>query len=204
MKQQALVVDDHPVVRNGIKQLLHRAFPSMFIKESSGTDGVIEEICGDPWSFVTLDLSLPGGQNGLHIIRQINSCCPQIPIIVFSLFSEEEYGPRALRSGAVAYVSKDRSPLALVEAIKSALAGKLDRGISPPTVPLPILSNREIQVLKHLAKGTSRHETAQAIGIAEKTVATYRARLLQKLGARTNVDLIRHAVEDGLIEEERH
>ena len=96
MKQQALVVDDHPVVRNGIKQLLHRAFPSMFIKESSGTDGVIEEICGDPWSFVTLDLSLPGGQNGLHIIRQINSCCPQILIIVFSLFSEEEYGPRAL------------------------------------------------------------------------------------------------------------
>src|SRR5262245_40577558 len=111
--QQALVVDDHPIIRDGIKQLLLLVFPSMTIRDSSGAEGVVEEICGFPWSFVTLDINLPN-QNGLHIIKEAQTCRPEIPIIVFSLYSEDQYGPRALRAGAAAYVSKARSSIELV------------------------------------------------------------------------------------------
>jgi two-component system, NarL family, invasion response regulator UvrY len=122
-EKRALLVDDHPIIRDSLKQLLQKTFPSILIRVSTGTDSVLEEICSYPWTFVTLDINLPG-QNGLHIIRKIQTCCPQIPIIVFSLFSENQYRPRALRAGAVAYVSKEGSPLKLVEVIKSVLGGK--------------------------------------------------------------------------------
>ena len=104
-EQQALVVDDHPIIRDSIKQLLARAFPSLHIRDSSGTDGILEEICSYPWAFVTLDINLPG-RNGLHIIRELQGCCARVPIIVFSLYSEEQYAPRALRAGAAAYLSR--------------------------------------------------------------------------------------------------
>lgn len=194
-EQQALVVDDHPIIRDGIKQLLVRAFPALHIRDSSGTDRVLEEICSYPWAFVTLDINLPG-QNGLHIIREIQGCCPKVPIIVFSLFSEDQYGPRALRAGAAAYVSKERSPLEFVEVVRSVLRGE-KKGQGQPAAP--VLSIRETEVLTRLGKGMNRQQIAQELGINEKTVSTYRARLLHKLNARTTVNLLRFAADEGLL-----
>jgi DNA-binding NarL/FixJ family response regulator len=194
-EQRALVVDDHPIIRDGIKQLLVRAFPSLHIRDSQGTDGVLDEICSYPWAFVTLDINLPG-QNGLHIIRETQGCCPTVPIIVFSLFSEDQYGPRALRAGAAAYVSKDRSPLELVEVVQSVLRGE-KKGQSKP--PARALSTRETEVLNLLGKGMNRQQIAHELGINEKTVSTYRARLLHKLDARTTVNLLRFASDEGLL-----
>ncbi|HKU53316.1 MAG TPA: response regulator transcription factor, partial [Nitrospira sp.] len=101
--KQALVVDDHPIVRDSIKELLQRAFPSVTVMDSSGGNGLLEEVCGTPWVFVVLDINLPG-QNGLDIIKQTKVRRPDIPIIVFSLYSERQYAARALRAGAVAYL----------------------------------------------------------------------------------------------------
>ena len=194
-EQQALVVDDHPIIRDSIKQLLARAFPALHIRDSSGSDRVLEEICSFPWAFVTLDINLPG-QNGLHIIREIQVCCPKVPIIVFSLFSEDQYGPRALRAGAAAYLSKERSPLELVEVVRSVLRGE-KKGQSPSAAP--VLSSRETEVLTLLGKGMNRQQIAHELGINEKTVSTYRARLLHKLNVRTTVNLLRFAVDEGLL-----
>jgi DNA-binding NarL/FixJ family response regulator len=194
-EQQALVVDDHPIIRDGIKQVLVRAFPSLHICDSPGTDRILEEICSYPWAFVTLDINLPG-QNGLHIIREIQGCCPTVPIIVFSLFSEDQYGPRALRAGAAAYLSKERSPLELVEVVRSVLRGE-KKGQSKPAGRG--LSTRESEVLTLLGKGMNRQQIARELGINEKTVSTYRARLLHKLDARTTVNLLRFAADEGLL-----
>ncbi len=195
-EQQALVVDDHPIIRDGIKQLLVRAFPSLHIRDSSGAAGVLEEICSYPWAFVTLDINLRG-QNGLHIIREMQGCCPTVPVVVFSLFPAEQYGPRALRAGAAAYVSKERSPVELVEVVQSVLRGE-KKDQNTPTARA--LSGRETEVLNLLGKGMNRRQIAQELGINEKTVSTYRARLLHKLDARTTVNLLRFAAEEGLLE----
>jgi two-component system invasion response regulator UvrY len=192
---RALIVDDHPVIRDGIKQLLQQTFPSMNVADSAGTSEVVEEICGKPWTFVLLDINLPG-QNGLHLIKKIQEHRPDIPIIVFSLFSEEQYESRALRAGAAAFVSKARPVLELVEVIKFVL--RREKPVSEPTSRMD-LSARESEVLSLLAQGLSRQGIAQALGIDETTVSTYRARLLQKLDARTTLDLLRLAADEGLL-----
>jgi DNA-binding NarL/FixJ family response regulator len=195
--KQALVVDDHPIVRDGVTELLQRAFPSIIIKASSGKDGVLQEVCGYPWAFVVLDISLPG-QNGLDIIKATRASHPEIPIIVFSLFPHKQYAARALRAGAAAYVSKAREPMDLVDAVKAALRG--ERARVPGEARVKGLSDREVQVLNLLARGTSRKEISQHLGINEKTVSTYKARLLEKLEVTTLADLIRYATEEGLLE----
>jgi DNA-binding NarL/FixJ family response regulator len=190
--KQALVVDDHPIVRDGIKELLQRAFPSVVIKDSSGTDGVVQEICAHPWAFVVLDINLPG-QNGLDIIKKTKARQPDIPIIVFSLYSERQYAARALRAGAVAYLSKERPPRDLIE------GGPIKKP-REVLVSQPVLSDREVQVLALFVRGMSRKEISQELNINEKTVSTYRARLLHKLDVKNLVELIRYAVEEGLVD----
>ena len=194
--QQALVIDDHPIVREGIKDLLLKEVPSLVITTSSGTDGVLEEVCCRRWAFVVADINLPG-YHGVDIIRKVKSCCPETPIVVFSLYAEEQYADRALRAGALAYVSKDRPPAALVDCVKAALRGEL---VKRPLATRAVLSQREIQVLRSLAQGMKRQDIARALDINEKTVSTYRARLLHKLGVRNLVELIRYAVEEGLVD----
>ncbi len=197
--KQALVVDDHPIVREGVRDLLQRAFPSLLIKDSPGSDGVLKEVCEYPWAFVVLDINLPG-QNGLDIIKKVKSCCPGIPIIVFSFYSERQYAARALRAGAIAYLSKDRSPRDLIDVVTMALEGKPVKKPREAMVSQPVLSDREIQVLGLFVKGMSRKEISQALSISEKTISTYRARLFHKLGVRNVVELIRYAVEEGLVD----
>ena len=119
-----------------------------------------------------------------------------VPIIVFSLFSEDQYGLRALRAGAAAYLSKERSPLELVEVVRSVLRGE-KKGQRQPAAP--VLSSRETEVLTLLGRGMNRQQIAHELGINEKTVSTYRARLLHKLNARTTVNLIRFAADEGLL-----
>lgn len=197
--KQALVVDDHPIVRDGIKELLQKAFPSVTIKDSSGADGLLDEVCSYPWAFVILDINIPG-QNGLDIIKKTKARRPEIPIIVFSLYPERQYAARALRAGAAAYLSKERPPGDLVEIAKSILEGGTVKKPREVMVSQPLLSDREVQVLSLFVRGLSRKEISQELNINEKTVSTYRARLLHKLGVRNLVELIRYAVEEGLVD----
>ena len=196
--KKALIVDDHPVVRNGLKNLLEIEFPKLIIEESSGSEGTVQEVCGYPWAFVILDINLPD-QNGLVILKKARTFCPNVPIIVFSLFSERQYAARAVKAGAFAYLSKECPTRDLLDAVRMALRGeraKKPRG----TIAHPALSDREIQVLGLIVKGLSRKEIAQHLGINEKTVSTYRARLLVKLNVQNLVELVRYAMEEGLVE----
>lgn len=196
LRTHALVVDDHPIVCEGVKELLQQAFPSIAVTVSAGDEGILQEVCGNQWAFVVLDINLPR-HNGINILKQAKLRRPDIPIVIFSLFGEDQYAARAVRAGAVAYVSKDRSPQDLVGAVKLALQGiRTSREVLAP----PALSNREVQVLHLFAKGMSRKDIARTLAINGKTVSTYKARLLQKLGLRHLVDLIRYADEAKLIE----
>ena len=197
--RHALIVDDHPVVRDGVRDILQRTFPSIQIKVSSGGAGLLEEVCGTSWAFIVLDINLPG-QNGLNIIRQAKTCCSTIPILVFSLYSERQYAARALRAGAVAYISKDRPPGDLIETVTAILEGKPLNKPRELMVSQPLLSDREVQVLGLLVRGLDRKEIAQELKINEKTVSTYRARLLQKLEVKNTVELIRYALDEGLVD----
>lgn len=197
--RDALVVDDHPIVREAIKELLQKHFPDIRVAESNGTASVVEDICAGNWSFVVLDMNLPD-RNGLDILKTVKTRRGDIPIIVFSLYAEGQYAPRALRAGAKAYLSKDRSPEDLIDVIRTVLAGGRIK-TSPYWISLrPGLSDREIQVLSLLTKGMTRKEIARVLRIHEKTVSTYRARLLEKLHLHTLVDLIRYAAEEGFVE----
>lgn len=197
--KEALVVDDHPLVRNGIKDLLQKVFPSLHVTVSEGGPGLVQEICDKEWAFVVLDINLPG-QNGIDVLKKVQSRCPHIPVVIFSLFPEKQYADRALRAGARAYLSKDRDPQDLIDAINMALRGQPVKRSRPSSVGRPVLSDREIQVLQYYVKGMNRKEIAGLLKINEKTVTTYRSRLLQKLELRNLIDLIRYAAEEGLIE----
>ena len=191
--KQALIVDDHPLVCQGVKELLQTSFPSLEVKTSAGGDGLLRELCGTPWAFVVLDVSLRD-QCGLTILKRIKSCCPKIPIIVFSAHPESQYAGRALRAGAVAYLSKARSPRDLIELARQILTV---RQIRRSVAKQPALSARERQVLQLLAKGLRRVEISKKLRISPKTVSAHQGNLLLKLDLRNVVELVRYAIEEG-------
>ena len=119
---EALIVDDHSIVRRGLADLLQKSFPHIKVRESDGGAGLVNEICWHPWAFVILDMNMPG-LDGLDVLRKVQATRPNISIIVFSLYSEKQYAARALQAGARAYLSKDRPPEELVEAVKTVLTG---------------------------------------------------------------------------------
>ena len=198
--KQALIVDDHPIVRAGIRELLQSAFPFIDIKESSGADGTLMEVCRHQWDVVILDMNLPG-QNGIDILKRTRLCRPNTPVIVFSLYPERQYAARALRAGAVVYLSKERSPQDLVAAVKMVFERESTENISQAVVSPPLLSHRESQVLTLLINGMGRREISQRLSITRGTVSAYRGRLLNKLNVRSPVELIRYAVEEGWLTE---
>jgi DNA-binding NarL/FixJ family response regulator len=198
MTGEALLVDTHAIVRKAVKEVLRTAFPCIGIKESSGGQDLVGEICGFPWAFVMMDIHLPG-QNAIEIIKMAKSCCPMTPIIVFSTYSERQYATRALRAGAVVYLSKDRSLDDLIDAVRLALdvrrpQKRLDATVCKPTM----LSRREREVLKLFAQGLSRKEIAKRLSIKERTVSTYKTQLFEKLDLRNFAELINYAIEEGI------
>jgi DNA-binding NarL/FixJ family response regulator len=196
--KKALIVDDHPVLRGGLKALVEKDFPFIAVTEHSGAEGILEEICGTDWAFVILDISLPSA-NGIDILKKTRACCPEIPIIVFSLYSKSQFAARALRAGAFAYLPKDSELQDLVDVMKRALYRHkmIAAGERPKQ---PILSDREIQVLTMLGKGMSQKEVATYLKIDGRTVSTYKSRLMQKLDLHTSADLVRYASDENLID----
>jgi two-component system, NarL family, invasion response regulator UvrY len=120
--KDALIVDDHPVVREAIKGLIEKSFPDILVTECDGHTSVVNRICGANWAIVILDMNLPGA-NGLDILKAVKSAGNKVPIVVFSLYAKEQYAARALRAGAQAYVPKDRPSSDLIDAISTVLAG---------------------------------------------------------------------------------
>ncbi|WP_455371853.1 response regulator, partial [Petrachloros mirabilis] len=197
-----LLVDDHAIVRVGLKQTLADSFERLEVMEAGTGQEAIQKIQDSAWDLVVLDINLPD-TNGLDVLKRLKAIRPSLPIVVLSFHPEEQYALRALRSGAAAYVTKDSAPQELATAVKTVLAGR--RYVTPSlaermeTTPVQaagkplhaLLSDRELEVLSMIGSGKSVTEIAAGLDLSVKTVSTYRMRLLSKLQLKTTSALIR-------------
>ncbi|PAW66036.1 MAG: DNA-binding response regulator [Verrucomicrobiia bacterium Tous-C4TDCM] len=208
---RVLIADDHPLVRRGLRDLLLDHFPAAEIVEAGDAREALTAIAEGSWQLALIDLNLPG-RGGLDLLRDLKHLRSEIPLLVVSGHTEEEFALRALKLGAAGYVSKQSAPDVLVGAVKKVLSGgryvsaavaeKLAQAMAEgwSLTPHENLSLREMQVLQRIAGGRSVKEIAGELALSEKTIATYRSRISAKLGLGTNVELTRYAMQHGLTE----
>ena len=208
---RVLVADDHPLVRRGLRDLLLDHFPDAEIIEAGDAREALAAIAEGSWQLALIDLNLPG-RGGLDLLRDLKHLRSEIPLLVVSAHTEEEFALRALKLGAAGYVSKQSAPDVLVGAVKKVLSGgryvsaavaeKLAQAMAEgwSLTPHENLSIREMQVLQRIAAARSVKEIAGELALSEKTIATYRSRISAKLGLGTNVELTRYAMQHGLTE----
>jgi two-component system invasion response regulator UvrY len=205
-----LIADDHAIVRKGMKQLLLEEFPDAVIGEAENAESLIKKIISKTWDVVVCDLNMPG-RSGLDALKQIKQISPHLPVLIMSMYPAEQYAARALKAGAMGYLSKDSIHDELIEAVRAALRGKRfitsstteaildDFTTTSETASHSSLSDREFEVLKLLASGKTLSEIAEKFSLSLTTVSTYRSRILKKMAMRTNADLARYAFENGLV-----
>ncbi len=207
---EILIADDHSVVRRGLHQILKEGFPEANIEEAVDADSIIKKIQQKKYDVVLSDLSMPG-KSGLDVITQIKEINSGIPILILSIHPESQYAIRVLKAGASGYISKDLAPEELVNAVKIVLKGK--KYISPETeknlrirnsmeILKPAhdyLSDREFEVMKMLAAGSSISEIAHNMSLSNTTVSTYRSRILAKMNFKTNAEMVLYSLENKLI-----
>ena len=206
-----LVIDDHEIVRRGVKQILEENFLLVEVGEADSGQKGIAAVQREPWDLAIVDISLPD-QSGLELLCELHSTAPRLPLMVLSLHPEEQYAVRAFRAGAMAYLTKQTAPEELARAVKQVLTGRryvtasLGEHMAGSLSKNPAghdhhtLSERESEVLALLAQGQSVKKIAQSLALSIKTVSTYRARLLDKLQLTNNAELIRYALDHHLVE----
>ena len=205
-----LVVDDHPVVRQGIRQILAEASDIVVGDDAVNGSEALEKGRRDDWSAVLLDLSLAGA-DGLEILKQLRIERPNLPILVLSMHPEDQFAVRAIRAGASGYLTKDSAPQELVNAIRTVvdgdsylspwLAGRLAREVATNTGKSPHeqLSDREYQVMLRIASGQSTKQIASELCLSPKTVGTYRLRLAKKMALSTDAELTAYVFRNRLL-----
>lgn len=206
-----LIVDDHMVVRQGLKQILADEFPAANFGEAGTAAEALSKLEQDTWEIVLLDLNLPG-RGGLEVLADLKVMQPSLPVLVLSMHPEAEFAVRVLKAGAAGYLTKQSAADELVTAIRKAIGGgryitaslaeqlATDIAEGNDSLPHEELSNREFQTLRLLAAGKSVKEIGALLNISGKTVSTYRARILEKLQLKSTVDLARYAMEHGLVD----
>jgi len=208
-KAQLLVVDDHPIVRHGIVQLLNRQPDMEVVAEADDAESALNHLRERSFNLIVTDISLPG-LSGLDLIRRINATKDAPPMLVLSMHEESVYAERALTAGARGFVMKQEAPDKLVAAVRKLLAGgiylspqmeermlmTLVRGKPASSEPsLSVLTEREFEVLQMIAQGLTSAQIAVRVNRSIKSVEAYRTSLRTKLGAKTTVDLARLALE---------
>ena len=205
-----LVVDDHAIVRRGLMQILKEGFPNSIIEEAVDAESMIKELLKKDFDVIISDLSMPG-RSGLDTIPQIKKINPNIPVLIMSIHSEDQYAIRVLKAGASGFLNKNLVPEELVIAVKRVLQGKkyitaniaeklADHVDIDKSEPLHYyLSDREMNVLKFIVKGLPITDIAQNLFLSVTTVSTYRSRILSKLKLKTNAELIIYAIEHNLV-----
>ena len=207
---RALLVDDHEVVRRGLRQLLAEGYPDAEFGEASTLPQAREALARESWDLMFLDLNLPGG-SGLELLARSRELCPQIAVLVLSVYPEEEFAVRAFKLGACGYLTKASVADEILLAVRRVLAGgkyvsatlaeHLATALGSPLAQAPheALSPRELAVLRAVALGSTIKEIAANLQLSEKTIATYRTRVSDKLGVSSNVELARYALQNGLV-----
>ena len=206
---RVLLADDHTVVRRGLKQILAETEDIRTGGEVDSGAGVLHAAREKKYDVVLLDITLPD-QNGLEVLGQLRTAHPNLPVLMLSVHPEEQYAIRALKGGAAGYLTKDSAPEEMVAAIRkvyrggkyvsAALAERLAGLLgSQEKAPHESLSEREFQVMLLLANGKSVSEIANGLALSAKTVSTYRARLMEKLGVKSIAELVQYVMKYGLI-----
>ena len=205
-----LLADDHAVVRHGVKQILAEAFTQATFGEAQNTHELLEMVRKERWDIVVLDLAMPGG-SGLESLKQMKNDYPQMPVLILSMFPEDQYAVRTIRAGAAGYLNKESAPEELVQAFRKILRGGkyISASVADELVMYarqdddqPIhkhLSDREFHVLCLLASGKEVKEIATELSLSAKTISTYRTRLLIKMNMKTNAELTYYAIQNGLV-----
>ncbi len=209
---RVLLADDHKIVREGLRRIIEESGEMEVVAEASnGSEAIALALDRKP-DVAVVDISMPG-IDGLEVVVRIKELAPTVPVLILTMHDEEEYVVRAIETGAMGYVTKQAASEQLVEAVQKlhaggrylaekaseALALRLVRGNKFKSL-VESLSMRELQVLRSLAMGRTNHEIAESYHISVKTVDTYRARLLKKLGLRNNAELSRYAIQNRLVE----
>ncbi len=206
-----LICDDHPIVRKGLREILEQEGAPVTIEETASAEEALEAARKKPWDTVVLDITMPG-RSGLEVLKDLKRERPNVPVLVLSVHPAEQYASRVLRAGASGYLTKESAPEELLTAIRRIVRG--GRYISPsvgetlaanlgrPAGELPhqSLSDREFEIVRLLASGKRASEIADQLHLSVKTVSTYRARILEKLNLRTTAEIMRYAIQHGLVD----
>lgn len=204
-----LIADDHAIVRRGLINIIHEQFPSAEITEVGDAEELYTKVLREEWDFVITDLSMPG-RSSLEVLQQIKLHYPKLPVLVLSIYPEDQYAIRVIKAGASAYLNKDMATEELIVAIKRVMSGrkyitaavaeKLADNVDSQAerAPHEKLSDREFLVFKQLATGKSISEIATEFSLSVTTISTYRSRILAKMNMKTNADLTQYLVENKL------
>ncbi|MFI5365218.1 MAG: response regulator [Candidatus Binatia bacterium] len=211
MTIKVLIVDDHPIVRAGLREALAAVSDIVLGGEAATAYEALRLVRAHAWDVVVLDIGLPD-KSGLEVLQEIKSQRPQLPVLVLSMRPEDQLAMRVLKAGAAGYMTKESASSDLVAAIRKVYAGgkyvsptlaeKLASALERPDDRLPheLLSDREYQVLCLIASGKTVKEVAERLHLSDNTISTYRARILDKMGMRTNAELTSYAVRNRLVD----
>lgn len=202
-----LIADDHAIVRKGLVQILREEFSKAEITEVASSSQVMDEVDRQSWDVILLDISMPG-RNGIETLKQIRTNGVRTPILMLSMHPEDQYAVRALKAGASGFLNKETAPEELLAAVRLLLSGrkyitpsvaeKLTETITEKNAH-ELLSDREMQVLQHIASGKTVSEIAVEIALSVNTISTYRTRILEKLNLNNNAELTRYALDNNLV-----
>lgn len=206
-----LIVDDHAIVRHGLRDLLAARFPQAVFGEGRNGQEALEQVGREKWDVMLLDIALPG-RSGLDVLKQIKTLHPDLKVLVLTMHPEDQYALRVLKIGAAGYLTKETASAEVVNAINKVLSGgkyvsaalaeRLARDLRAPEdkAPHEILSDQEHQIMRLIAAGKSVKEIGFELSLSVKTISTYRTRLLKKLNFKTNAEVIRYAMREGLVD----
>ena len=208
---RVLIADDHAIVRQGLRQILSDTPDLTVAGEAENGVQAVQMVRAGDWDVVLMDVSMPD-RNGIDALKLIKKEFPRLPVLILSMYHEEQYAIRALKAGAAGYLTKQSAPELLVTAIRQVASGK--KYVSPSLAeelanaigddserpPHEKLSDREYQTLCMIASGKTPAEIAEALNLSVKTVSVYRARLLEKMNLRNNAELTHYGLKHGLAE----
>ena len=210
-KIKILIADDHAIVREGLKQIVAEEKDILVAGEAENSGRLMELLEKEKWSLVVLDINMPG-KSGLEALKDIKHLYPDLPVLILSMFSEDQYGLRAIKAGASGYLKKVSAPTELVTAIRKivlggkyinqSLAEKLAENFESTRKELlhEKLSDREYQIMCNIALGKTAEEIAEELSISINTVYSYRNRILEKMSMRSNVELTQYVLQNKLVE----
>jgi DNA-binding NarL/FixJ family response regulator len=206
LKLSILIVDDHLLIRLGLKQVLGHEFRDVVFGEAETAAEALAQIKAQPWRLVILDVSLPDDDDGLSILREVCTRRPQTAVLVLGMHPDSRYATRSLQLGASGYISKGSGRSDLLKAVSNVLDGKkhfsesVRRGVDNPesAAPHADLSAQEYKVLLSVAAGRRILEVAAELNLSAKTVSTYKHRALHKLGIKSTADLVRYVIDNKL------